>query len=162
MLLDRSGEIADVWASVADDKPIPPSGPVIVPLARLAEALDTRPATGAAIPNNANLAEIADGLPRLGLISIDFPSFADGRGFSIAQRLRDMGFEGRLRASGPVIADQFAYLLACGIDEVLVPEEVAIRQPAEQWMAQLTKISLGYQRGRALDAIADRRKSACP
>ena len=94
-------------------------------------------------------------------IRIDFPSFADGRGFSIAQRLRALGYQGRLRAHGPVIADQFAYLLACGFDEVAVPPAVAERQPAEQWTAQLTKISASYQRGRpGLSSILDQRRAA--
>ena len=31
----------------------------------------------------------------------------DGRGFSIGARLRAMGYVGRLRAAGPLIADQF-------------------------------------------------------
>ena len=160
MLLDATGEIEDLWTSVADDAPIPPDGPVIVPAARLSEALDRRPATGIAIPNTMDLSVLHPVRARLGLIAVDFPSFADGRGFSIARRLRDMGYEGRLRAAGPVIADQFAYLLACGFDEVLVPEDVAIRQPVQQWLSQLGKISLGYQRGGGTASILDQRLSS--
>ena len=160
MLLDRSGEIDDVWQRIADDRPIPSSDPVIVPLARLSEALVARPATGVAIPNDADVSELSGSLPRLGLIAVDFPSFADGRGFSLAKRLRDLGFAGRLRAAGPVIADQFAYLLACGFDEVQVPVDVALRQPAEQWMAQLSRITHGYQRGGPVRSILDQRLSS--
>ena len=137
MLLDASGPADDPWALIGDDA-IPPDGPVIVALARLQEALAARPAAGVLIPNDTQPENLRPFFPRLGLIAVDFPAFADGRGFSIAVRLRDLGYTGRLRAHGPVIADQFAYLLACGFDEVLVPEDVAIRQPAEQWMAQLT------------------------
>ena len=61
--------------------------------------------------------------------------------------MRALGFTGRLRATGPVIADQFAYLIACGFDEARIPDALAERQPAEQWLAQLTRISAGYQRG---------------
>lgn len=42
------------------------------------------------------------------VISIDFPSMTDGRGFSIAKRLRAIGYEGTLRATGNLIADQYA------------------------------------------------------
>lgn len=160
MLLDPGGEVEDIWTRVPDDAPVPASGPVIVPLARLGEALEGRASTGLSLPNDADLGALGPSLARLGLIAVDFPSFADGRGFSIAQRLRDLGFEGRLRASGPVIADQFAYLLACGFDEVEVPEDVARRQPVEQWLAQLGKISLGYQRGRPTGSILDQRRAA--
>lgn len=160
MLLDSSGEIPDPWQALADDAPVPPEGQIVVAYARLAEALEIRPAVGVQLPNDVDPADLASHLPRIGLIAVDFPSFADGRGFSIAQRLREMGFEGRLRAHGPVIADQFAYLLACGFDEVKVAQEVALRQPVEQWMAQLSKITLGYQRGRPTGSILDQRHGA--
>ena len=132
MLLDRTGEIAETWTWVPDHAEIPWHGPVIVPFPRLAEALEARAAAGVHLPNDTDPRELTDMLPRLGLIAVDFPSFADGRGFSIAKCLRDNGYEGRLRAVGPVIADQFAYLLACGFDEVEVPEDVALRQPVHQ------------------------------
>ena len=116
------------------------------------------PAAGVLVPNDAEPESLKPLFPRLGLIAVDFPSFADGRGFSIAVRLRDLGFSGRLRACGPVIADQFAYLLSCGFDEVSVPEDVADRQPADQWMAQLSKFTAGYQRGRtSTRSILDQR-----
>ncbi|MEM7743860.1 MAG: DUF934 domain-containing protein [Pseudomonadota bacterium] len=158
MLIDATGEIADGWAEIADDADIPWHGPIIVPFARLDEALTRRPSTGVALPNDTEIDAVVPYLPRLGLVAVDFPSFADGRGFSIGQALRDRRFEGRLRAVGPVIADQFAYLLACGFDEVKVPEHVALRQPVEQWMAQLSKVTLGYQRGRPVrGSILDQR-----
>jgi len=150
MLIDASGEIADAWTEVADGEDIPWHGPVVVPLPRLEEALSLRAATGLAIPNDTDPRALKPCLSRIGLIVIDFPSFTDGRGFSLAACLREFGYEGRLRARGPIIADQFAYLLACGFDEADVPAEIALRQPAEQWVAQLSKITLGYQRGRPI------------
>lgn len=157
MLIDRTGEIADRWVRV--EAPPLPDGPVIVPLAMLGE-LDHAP-LGVDLPNNVDAAEV---LPRLGgvaLVSVDFPAFNDGRGFSIARRLRALGYAGRLRAAGPVIADQFTYLLECGFDEVEVPEHVALRQPAAMWLAQLGRISSGYQRGRiGRVSILDRRRAA--
>ena len=39
-------------------------------------------------------------LEQVDLISIAFPNYSDGRGFSIARQLRNMGFAGRLRAHG--------------------------------------------------------------
>lgn len=160
MLIDATGAIADDWTALGDG-PIPWHGPVIVPLARLDEALSVRAATGVAIPNDADPTTLKPHFPRLGLIAVQFPGFADGRGFSIAARLRRLGYEGRLRAKGPVIADQFAFLLACGFDEVEVDPEVAARQPADQWLAQLGRISHVYQRGRpGLRSILDQRRAA--
>ena len=70
------------------------------------------------------------------LVRIAFPSFADGRGFTLARRLRDLGYEGRLRASGHVIADQYAMARRAGFDEVEIGADLAARQPEEQWLAR--------------------------
>ena len=70
----------------------------------------------------------------LEMIRIDFPSAADGRGFTIARTLRLRGFTGRLRARGHIIADQYAMARRAGFDEVEVPDEIAARQPEAQWL----------------------------
>jgi len=72
-------------------------------------------------------------LPDLNLIRIVFPAFNDGRAFTIARRLRMMGYKGTLRALGPVIADQYTMLRRVGFDEVEIPDDLAQRQPADQW-----------------------------
>ena len=66
-------------------------------------------------------------------IRIAFPSFSDGRGFTLARLLRLAGYQGRLRAHGHVIADQYAMARRCGFDEVEISEELAARQPQDQW-----------------------------
>ena len=70
------------------------------------------------------------------LIGIDFPAFSDGRGFSLARRLRELGYRGRLRATGRLIADQYAMARRVGFDEVQVAPDIAARQPQEQWRAR--------------------------
>ena len=162
MLLDASGEIDDRWPAVPDHEPLPVTGRALVPLVRLPEALKLDGlAVGVDMPNNTDARRLAPHFDRLELVSVEFPAFNDGRGFSIATVLREQGFRGRLRAAGPVIADQFAYLLACGYDEVQVPDNVALRQPVEQWLAQLSRVTLAYQRGRPVRAsILDQRRAA--
>ncbi|MGB0661817.1 MAG: DUF934 domain-containing protein [Mangrovicoccus sp.] len=85
------------------------------------------------VPSDADPATLDGKLDALQMIRIDFPSFADGRGFTIARQLRRMGFAGRLRARGHVIADQYAMARRCGFDEVEINDDLAARQPAEQW-----------------------------
>jgi uncharacterized protein (DUF934 family) len=68
------------------------------------------------------------------LIRVAFPSSADGRGFSLARHLRALGYKGRLRAKGHVIADQYAMARRCGFDEIEIPDDLARRQPADQWV----------------------------
>lgn len=76
---------------------------------------------------------LAPHLPRLALIRIGFPVFSDGRGMTLARRLRQMGFAGTLRAHGPLLADQYAMLRRVGFDDVEIPDAMAARQPAAQW-----------------------------
>lgn len=67
------------------------------------------------------------------LIRVAFPSFADGRGFTLARHLRAKGYTGRLRAKGHVIADQYTMARRAGFDEVEISDELAQRQPENQW-----------------------------
>ena len=79
------------------------------------------------------------------MIRIDFPSSADGRGFTLAAMLRRAGFTGRLRAYGHVLADQYAMARRSGFDEVEIIEALAARQPEEQWLARANWQSHNYQ-----------------
>lgn len=76
---------------------------------------------------------LAGRLDQLTLIRVAFPAFNDGRAFTIARRLRMMGYTGQLLALGPVIADQYAMLRRVGFDGAEIPDEIAARQPVEQW-----------------------------
>ena len=80
-------------------------------------------------PNDRDPADLAPWLERLALIRVAFPAMSDGRGFSIARRLRDMGYAGRLRAAGPLVADQLRAARRVGFDEIELPEAMAERQP---------------------------------
>ena len=89
-----------------------------------------------------------DSLAQLGdapMIRIDFPSFADGRGFTLAAMLRRAGFQGRLRAKGHVIADQYAMARRSGFDEVEIDAALAARQPEDQWLFRADWQNHNYQ-----------------
>jgi uncharacterized protein (DUF934 family) len=101
--------------------------------APLADFDSAAPGTGLDLVNTDDPARLSNHLADIALIRIAFPAFNDGRGFTLARRLRAMGFTGRLRAAGPVIADQYAMFRRTGFDEVEIPAEIAARQPAEQW-----------------------------
>ena len=64
---------------------------------------------------------LGDALPRLDMIALDFPGFADGRGYSYAWLLRNrFAFKGELRATGDVFKDTIFYLGRCGFDSFCV------------------------------------------
>ena len=114
------------------------------PLDQLA-ANDTSPAIAVDVTSDADLSAFQGRLDAIDLIRVDFPSFADGRGFSIARNLRRMGFAGRLRARGHVIADQYAMARRSGFDEVEIDDDLARRQPQDQWLRRADWQAHDYQ-----------------
>jgi uncharacterized protein (DUF934 family) len=86
------------------------------------------------ITNDADPNAVARHFGQAELIAVAFPNFADGRGFSLARRLRALGYTGRLRAKGHVIADQYPMARACGFDEVEIDDRLAARQPEGDWV----------------------------
>ena len=97
-----------------------------------------------------DLDALPQNLERFAVIALRFPRFADGRPFSLARRLRErLGYAGELRALGPLLPDQYAFLVRCGFDSV-APERPG--DPAV-WRRALGGISAVYQ------VAADRRPS---
>ncbi|MEM9724640.1 MAG: DUF934 domain-containing protein [Pseudomonadota bacterium] len=142
-LVRPTGFAADTWFRVEDDPERQPHAGMaeeeavgrILPLARALQALEAgAEAIGLDLPNDAEPEQLETFFGRIALIAVDFPAFADGRGFSIGQRLRALGYRGALRASGGLIPDQFAYALVCGFDEVEIDDARAARQPEAQWL----------------------------
>ncbi|WP_108858740.1 DUF934 domain-containing protein [Ruegeria sp. Alg231-54] len=89
--------------------------------------------------------ELVDRLGSARMVRVDFPSSADGRGFTIARVLRLKGFTGRLRAKGHVLADQYAMARRSGFDEVEIDDALANRQPEDQWLARANWKDHSYQ-----------------
>ncbi len=103
------------------------------------------------IDNDTNLADLESHIENLSLIVIEFNSFTDGRGFSLAYRLRQsLGYTKKLWGSGNLIPDQYAMAVQCGIDGILVDEQQLIRQPVEQWQEALIGTPIPYRYQKAL------------
>lgn len=78
----------------------------------------------------------------LALIAVEFPSFTDGRGFSVGRLLRERyGFDGELRAFGDVFKDTLCYLRRCGFDAF----EIRADRDVEEAMAGLDDFTEFYQ-----------------
>ncbi len=104
---------------------------------------------GIQIPNDLDLSELAADLPSLALVAIDFPSFGDGRAFSLARLLRQRyGFSGQVRATGDVTWDRLRFMQRCGFDAMEIAEERFSPEMAKAF----TEISVNYQG--AADGIA--------
>ena len=59
---------------------------------------------------------LAPVLDRVRLVEVGFPKFRDGRGFSTARILREMGYEGEIKATGDVLVDLIWFMRRCGFD----------------------------------------------
>lgn len=90
-------------------------------------------------------ATLAGKLDGVALIRLHFPSSTDGRGFSIARQLRLMGYTGRLRAFGHILADQYTMARRAGFDEVEIGPDLAARQPEDQWLSRADWRAHDYQ-----------------
>ncbi len=102
-----------------------PDGKLIVPLnVWLAQAdaiAERNQPFGVWLDSNQDPADIAEAVNTFTVIAVNFPKFADGRGYSIAALLRSRyGYRGELRAVGDVLRDQLFYLQRVGFNAFAV------------------------------------------
>lgn len=123
-----------------------PSCKVIVPLAvwqAQRSALSGRKDVGVLLSSDARPEALKEDIAILPLIAVDFPRFADGRGYSIAYNLRArLGFTGELRAVGDVLRDQLFYMQRVGFDAFAVRADRSIHDA----LKGLTDFSEAYQK----------------
>jgi uncharacterized protein (DUF934 family) len=85
---------------------------------------------------------LAERLPGLKLIAVNFPKYGDGRGYSIARLLRERyGYKGELRAIGVVARDHLQLMAQCGFDSFQLREG----EDAQAALAALGDFSEAYQ-----------------
>jgi uncharacterized protein (DUF934 family) len=137
VVITDTGFGADNWQGLA------PVGPDDDSFTRLSD--DELAAVVIRLDSDADMAPLVSRLAVIGKIVINFPASSDGRGFSLARQLRLYGYQGRLRASGALIPDQYRHARQCGFDEVAVNDGQARRQPLCHWTEQLPRLRPGYQ-----------------
>lgn len=138
--------VDDGWVRVADDIPLPANASPIVSLARWkaeGDALNPNGGPlGILLRSDETVEEIADHLDRFDLIALDFPTFKDGRGYSMARLLRERyGYEGEVRAVGNVLRDQIAFMERCGFNSF----EIEKSDDLESSAMATAEISVAYQ-----------------
>ena len=145
----RRGEISeDYWTLVEDGvtRIEAAGGKVIVTLPRWRaerEALLAAHAdVGVLVPNTADIEAVYPEIADRQLITLQFPTFTDGRALSQATVLRKrLGFKGELRAVGDVIRDLVFWLGRCGFDSIVPRKD----QSLEGCRAALSEITVAYQ-----------------
>ncbi len=126
------GFVADDWRYLAPDELLPPEGKVIFAAAQWQELsaharADDRP-LGVLLKPGQDLQNVLPDLARFALAVIAFPKFTDGRGYSLARKLRShYGYAGELRASGDILFDQLQLLARCGFDSFDITNAATLR-----------------------------------
>ncbi len=125
------GFAPDDWRNLAQGEDPPPDGKVILTLAQWQEPARMRERRYTAWPviePGQDIRTIAPDLARFALVAVVFPKFTDGRGYSLAHRLRgNFGFAGELRAAGDVLFDQLQFLARCGFDSFEIRDVATLR-----------------------------------
>ncbi len=146
-LLKNNVLVPDTWIHADAESQLPSAGDVTVPFARLlkewGELSRRRSRLGLRLSNTYRPEALGTFLPGLSLSVLPFPAFNDGRAYSIARALREMGYRGELRATGNVLPDQLQFMLQVGFDAF----EIGDRFPLEAWAKASHQMSLAYQRG---------------
>ena len=93
------------------DDPVPDE-----PAVSLDAFLDQSNATSVRVEAGDDVRRLAPHLDRIRLVEVDFPKFRDGRGFSSARILREMGYTGEIKATGDVLVDLVYFMRRCGFD----------------------------------------------
>ena len=86
------------------------------PAVSLEAFLDQTNAASVRIEAGDDVRRLAPVLDRVKLVEVDFPRFRDGRGFSSARVLREMGYTGEIKATGDVLVDLVFFMRRCGFD----------------------------------------------
>lgn len=138
MAFFKDGRFApDPWRRVHAIEELPAEGYLILSLdnwRRLASlGQRTNAAFGLLLEPGQRVEAIANDLPNLSLVAIQFPKFTDGRGYSMAREIRDRyHFVGELRATGDVLFDQLQFMARCGFDAFEISDPATIRRLEEQ------------------------------
>lgn len=127
-LINFTGIEAGDWTVVADGEAPTEGAKVAVSVNRIIDESEdffgTVGELGAVVTTETAYSDLAPLLNKISFVVVEFPAFTDGRGFSLAVRLRkDLGFKGEIRAIGPVMPDQAMHLMRSGFDTVEVTEE---------------------------------------
>ena len=93
------------------DDPVPDE-----PAVSLDAFLDQPDAASVRIEAGDDVRRLGPVLDRVRLVEVDFPRFRDGRGFSSARVLREMGYAGEIKATGDVLVDLVFFMRRCGFD----------------------------------------------
>ena len=148
-LINQQAQIDNEWTLVNDEQELP-AGKILISLERFLEnesALAERIAAGEVgvqLRSEQTADQLAEKAQSLAIIAVEFPKFADGRGYSAARLFRERyGYTGELRAVNDVLIDQLFFMARCGFSTYDLRED----QDAEYALTVFSTFSQPYQAG---------------
>jgi uncharacterized protein (DUF934 family) len=156
-ILRRREIVADDWIHFGEDAA--DGAALIVPLAELRKDpgrwWQWSGRLGVRLTPVDRVEELAEELPRLDLVAVEFPTPIDGRGYSAGRLLRErLGFTGELRAVGAGVRQDQVFLLArCGFDSI----ELANGEDPDAARRALQRYDVAYQPGSPETALRKQR-----
>lgn len=124
--------VEDLWQLVEDksidDAANLPEGDILIPLQVWLSCKDKLSDSSNSIAvwldSDEHPSELIEDSESIAFIAINFPVFADGRGYSYATLLRQRyNYQGEIRAIGDVLRDQLFYMRRCGFDTFVMREQ---------------------------------------
>ena len=147
MAIVKNGElVTSSFVDASGANAIPSEGAVIVNLEQWRthrdELLKRGTPLGIRLHSDQAPELIADDLPHLAVVALEFPKFRDGRAYSYARLLRERyGFKGELRAVGEVLLEQLFFMLRTGFDAF----EILSADPLKDYRTAVADFSVWYQ-----------------
>jgi uncharacterized protein (DUF934 family) len=157
-ILRRHEVVEDQWRLFGEDASSDTDA-VIVPLAELrkdsAAWVEREGPLGVRLAPAESVESLADLLPWVTLVAVEFPGVGEGRGFSYGRLLRDrLGFKGELRAVGAGVKQDKIFLLArCGFESFELPDS----EKAEEALAALRRYDVVYQPAEPIEGVRRQR-----
>jgi len=144
-VVDDAWQVLRLTEGETADRIVVPQGNYLVPLPVWNcqwETLRGRKELGLWLGGFERIEDIPDDVRRFPVIAVDFHKFTDGRGYTLAYRLRTQyGYRGELRAMGDILQDQLFYLRRVGFDSFALRAD----QDIQQALTRFDTFSVCYQ-----------------
>ena len=135
----------DAWEVVAQDAVATNDNQIFLPLSQIDDVkalIASGKEAGVWLDSDTDYEQLTSVAKDVSVIAINFPKFADGRGYSLARILRDQcKYTGEIRAIGDVLLDQVFYMSRVGFDAYSLRDD----KDAQKVQAMLETFSDSYQ-----------------
>lgn len=146
-LINESAVLENDWAIIDSEEALQSAtGKVLVSTELLEKAKENSDLTAGLILNgDADLDALKDQIADASVVAINFPAFADGRGYSLARLLKErFNYEGEIRAIGDVLIDQLHFMKRCGFDTYLLKEGLIAKEALNYFKTFSDPYQLAY------------------